>query len=181
MAPLCFAAGLVLAAICYRGLVSACIPYAETVKAAFDVHRQGLLTAIGWNAAPGLEAERYQWAQIGGLWYRINPDDPAALGHRPFAAGFALPPGWQRPAPAGLSGTSCAGAKPMAHLWARISAVAAAFVLIAGVLGAARQRVIQPSPFPSVAVVVAARHLQAFSAIGWRSCTWCTGGGRQPC
>jgi hypothetical protein len=53
----------------------------------------------------------------------------------------------------------------MAHLWRRISVAAAAFVLMAGVLGAARQRVIQPSPFPSVAVVVAARHLQAFSAI----------------
>jgi hypothetical protein len=54
-----------LAAISYRGLVSACVPYAETVKAAFDVYRQGLLTAIGWHAAPGLETERYQWAQVG--------------------------------------------------------------------------------------------------------------------
>jgi hypothetical protein len=80
-----------LAAISYRGLVSACVPYAETVKAAFDVYRQGLLTAIGWHAAPGPEAERYQWAQVGGLWYRINPDDPAALGYRPFGAGFACP------------------------------------------------------------------------------------------
>lgn len=53
----------------------------------------------------------------------------------------------------------------MAHLWLRISVAAAAIVLIVGMLGAARQRVIQPSPFPSVAVVVAARDLPAFSAI----------------
>ena len=111
-----------------------------------------------------LEAERYQWAQVGGLWYRINPDDPAALGYRPFAASFALPRGWRRPAPAGLTGSSCAGAKPMAHLWRRISAAATAFALIVGVVSAARQRVIEPSPFPSITVVVAARHLQAFLA-----------------
>lgn len=166
VAPLCFAVGAMTAAVSYRGLVSACVPYAETVKAAFDVYRQELLGAIGWHAAPGLEAERYQWAQVGGLWYRINPDDPAALGYRPFAASFALPRGWRRPAPAGLTGSSCAGAKPMAHLWRRISAAATAFALIVGVVSAARQRVIEPSPFPSITVVVAARHLQAFSPIG---------------
>ena len=50
-APLCFAAGLALAILAYQNLVSACVPYAETVKAAFDVYRQGLLTAIGWHPA----------------------------------------------------------------------------------------------------------------------------------
>jgi hypothetical protein len=122
-----------LAAISYRGLVSACVPYAETVKAAFDVYRQGLLTAIGWHAAPGLEAERYQWAQVGGLWYRIN--QTILL---PWATGRS---GRDSRCPqvgsARLRLASPARHAPEPNQWptcgARISVAAAAFVLMAGV------------------------------------------------
>lgn len=164
-APLCFAAGLALAILCYQGLVSACVPYAETVKAAFDVHRQDLLTAIGWHPAPDLRVERYQWAQIGALWYRISPDDPTALGYQAFVPSAGPPPNWSRPAPVALTAASCAGARPMAHLWRYVGVVAGAVAIITGVLGAARERVIQPSPFPGATVVVAASRLQAFSAV----------------
>lgn len=164
-APACFAAGIALAIVSYWGLVSACVPYAETIKASFDVYRQSLLTAIGWQVAPSLEAEQYQWAQVGDLWFRISPTDPDALGYQRFLANFRPPEGWKRPALAEPATTSCSGVKQMAHLWLRIGAAAAAAAVIVGVLGAARARVIHPSPFPSVAVVVAASGLQAFSTI----------------
>jgi len=163
-APLCFAAGMALAIASYRGLVSACIPYAETVRTGFDIYRKDLLTAIGWQMAPSLEAERYQWAQIGDLWFRISPADPTALGYQPFPPHFRPPRAQDRPVPAG-SAAACGGAKPMAHLWLRIGAAAAAVAVAAGVVGAARERIIHPSPFPSLAVVVAASRLRAFSTI----------------
>jgi hypothetical protein len=163
-APLCFVAGIVLAILSYHGLVSACVPYAETVRTGFDVYRNSLLTAVGWNAAPSLAAERYQWTQIGNLWFRGSPGDPAALGYQPFRASFRVPKDAPPFALVKDTAPDCAHAKAMPHLWRGIIGLAAAIAVIAGLLGAARERVI-PVRLPGPAVVVAAKQLHAFSAI----------------
>jgi hypothetical protein len=159
--PLCFVIGLILAIVSYRGLVSACIPYAETVRAGFDLYRGSLLSTIGWHPAQSLTSERHQWSQIGGLWYRISPADPAALGYQPIPASYRPPADQGHPAPA----AECAQARPMAHLWWRVYAAAAIIAAVASVVGAARERVISPSPFPDLTTVVAVGRLQAFSTI----------------
>jgi hypothetical protein len=163
-APLCFAAGMVLAVVSYRGLVSACVPYAETVRTGFDLYRGKLLATIGWHAAPSPETERYQWRQIGNLWFRISPEDPSALGYRPFPDDFQPPPVEKAEDPVD-SASRCADATPMVHLWWRIGAAAVVVAVIAGLVGAARERSVIPSPFPSLAVVVTTGRIQAFSAI----------------
>ena len=162
-APICVAAGLVLAAVAYRGLLSSCAPYAETVRTGFDLYRNSLITAIGWNAAPDLPAERYQWKQIGDLWLRGSPDDLTALGYRPFPASFRIPP--NQPPIVSPPPPAEGGEKPLVHLWRWISVITLVALLLVSVIGAARERVLSPSPFPAVSVVTAVGPLPAFSAV----------------
>ena len=65
----------------------------------------------------------------------------------------------------GLEGKSLRLGSVLARIRLVWHAAAAAVAVIAGLVGAARERVISPSPFPSLTVVVAASRLQAFSAI----------------
>jgi hypothetical protein len=81
-APLaCFAGSLLVAWLAYAGAVQAARPYAQLIRAAFDVHRGLLLDAAGLARPKSLQAERRQWEQITHLWYQGTPEDAALLGY----------------------------------------------------------------------------------------------------
>jgi hypothetical protein len=81
-APLaCLAGGLLVTWLAYAGAVQAARPYAQLIRAAFDVHRGLLLDAAGLSRPTSYAAERRQWEQVSHLWQQGTPEDPALLGY----------------------------------------------------------------------------------------------------
>lgn len=77
-APLsCLAAGLLITWMSYLGAVQAAYPYAQLIRAAFDVHRGLLLDEMQWTRPSSYAAEQRQWEQISHLWYQGAPEGAA--------------------------------------------------------------------------------------------------------
>lgn len=87
----CCAGGLLVACLAYEGAVQAARPYAQLVRAGFDVHRGLLLDAMGMRRPRTYGEERDQWRQLSHLWLQGAPEG---------AAGASLL-GYPGPAPAG--------------------------------------------------------------------------------
>jgi hypothetical protein len=80
----CAGGGLVVACLAYAGAVQAARPYAQLIRAAFDVHRGLLLDAAGLRRPRTYQDERLQWQQLSHLWLQGAPDGPegaALLGY----------------------------------------------------------------------------------------------------
>jgi hypothetical protein len=77
----CFGGGLAVFWLAYMGAVQAARPYAQLIRAAFDVHRGLLLDAAGLSRPQTLAAERSQWERISDLWYRGVAGQEALLGY----------------------------------------------------------------------------------------------------
>jgi len=72
----CFGGGVAVMWLAYAGAVRAARPYAELIRAAFDVHRGLLLDALGLRRPRTYGEERRQWNQICHLWYQGAPEGP---------------------------------------------------------------------------------------------------------
>jgi hypothetical protein len=68
-----------LAVFCYRAATEVAVSYGELVRAAFDTHRRALLTAMGLELPPSLEAERALWRALAQQLYRRAADNPELL------------------------------------------------------------------------------------------------------
>lgn len=68
-----------LAVFCHRAALRVAVSYGELVRAAFDTHRRVLLTAMGLELPPTLEAERALWKALGQQLYRGAADSPELL------------------------------------------------------------------------------------------------------
>jgi hypothetical protein len=90
--------------------VQAARPYAQLIRAAFDVHRGLLLDAAGLSRPHSYQEERRQWQQISHLWLQGTPEGPegAALLGYPAAEPAAVPPRGLRRFLRGLSGKAAA-------------------------------------------------------------------------
>src|ERR1700730_855548 len=76
-APLaCLAGGLLVTWFAYMGAVQAGRPYAQLIRAAFDVHRSLLLDAAGLTRPTSYAAERPQWKQVSPLSPPGTPAGP---------------------------------------------------------------------------------------------------------
>jgi hypothetical protein len=81
---LCAFGGLALAWLSYEGAVREARPYAQLICAAFDLHRNLLLTTQGLTPATSYGQERRQWRELSHLWYQGAPSGPEgakALGY----------------------------------------------------------------------------------------------------
>jgi len=72
----CFGGGVLIMWLTYIGAVQTARPYAQLVRAAFDVHRGLLLDATGLKRPRSYGEERRQWEQISHLWYQGAPAGP---------------------------------------------------------------------------------------------------------
>ncbi|GAB2856321.1 hypothetical protein GCM10022221_64950 [Actinocorallia aurea] len=89
-APLVLLAGVSVFWFGYLAAVRAALPYANQVRAAFDVHRWKLLQEAGLRLPTAYGEERAQWNQLAKLWAGAGPDsDRADLLRYPFEQ---LPP-----------------------------------------------------------------------------------------
>jgi hypothetical protein len=90
----CASGGLAIACLAYAGAVRAARPYAQLIRAAFDVHRGLLLDAAGLRRPRTYQDERRQWRQLCHLWLQGTPEGPegAALLGYPGAEPDAAPP-----------------------------------------------------------------------------------------
>lgn len=80
----CTAGGLLVCGLAYEGAVQAARPYAQLIRAAFDVHRGLLLDAIGLRRPRTYSEELGQWQQLSHLWLQGVPEGPtgaARLGY----------------------------------------------------------------------------------------------------
>jgi len=74
-APLaCFCGSIVVLWLAYAGAIQAARPYAQLIRAAFDVYRGLLLDAVGLSRPRSYGEERRQWKQICHLWYQGAPE-----------------------------------------------------------------------------------------------------------
>lgn len=165
----CVWGGALVAVLGYRGAVRAARPYAQLVRAAYDVHRFLLLEAMGLRLPSGPGAERAQWEQLGKVWYLGAADfDQAGALRYPTEQGPGEPRVPARPAPpvpvpvpAGPPGRARSPRR------SRVRAVLAAAVLLAGALAwtAADTLPARPSLAASGTGVRAARDLTAFHVL----------------
>lgn len=70
----CAVGGLLVTSLAYEGAVQAARPYAQLVRAGFDVHRGLLLDAIGLSRPRSYGGERGQWQQLSRLWLQGAPE-----------------------------------------------------------------------------------------------------------
>lgn len=71
--------GWPLAWICYRSAIQSTFTYGEQVKAAFDLHRHDLLTALKRRIPPNIEEERQEWKDLTlffSQWSVLPPSPP---------------------------------------------------------------------------------------------------------
>jgi hypothetical protein len=68
---------LSVACLAYEGAVQAARPYAQLVRAGFDVHRGLLLDALGLRRPRTYGEERGQWQQLSHLWLQGAPEGAA--------------------------------------------------------------------------------------------------------
>lgn len=90
----CGAGGLLACCLAYAGAVQSARPYAQLIRAAFDVHRGLLLDAAGLSRPRTYGEERRQWAQISHLWLQGAPADNAGaalLGYPGLPAAATAP------------------------------------------------------------------------------------------
>ncbi|MER5372073.1 hypothetical protein [Streptomyces sp. NPDC002553] len=73
-AACCVWGGALVAVLGYRAAVRAAGPYAQLIRAAFDVHRFLLIEAMRLRLPTSPAQERAQWEQLTKLWYRGAPD-----------------------------------------------------------------------------------------------------------
>jgi len=73
-AAYCVWGGALVAVLGYRWTVQAARPYAQLVRAAFDVHRFLLIEAMRLRLPTSPAEEKAQWDQLANLWYRGGPD-----------------------------------------------------------------------------------------------------------
>jgi hypothetical protein len=73
----CFVGGLLVVRLAYEGAVQAARPYAELVRAGFDVHRGLLLDAMDMRRPRSYGEERGQWRQLSHLWLQGAPEGAA--------------------------------------------------------------------------------------------------------
>jgi hypothetical protein len=73
-AACCVWGGALVAVLGYRSAVRAARPYAQLVRAAFDVHRFLLIEAMRLRLPTSPAEESAQWKQLTKLWYRGGPD-----------------------------------------------------------------------------------------------------------
>ncbi|MER5431885.1 hypothetical protein [Streptomyces sp. NPDC002588] len=73
-AAYCVWGGALVSVLGYRWAVRAARPYAQLVRAAFDVHRFLLIEAMRLRLPTSPAEESAQWKQLTKLWYRGGPD-----------------------------------------------------------------------------------------------------------
>jgi hypothetical protein len=73
----CGGGGLLVGCLAYAGAVQAAGPYAQLIRAGFDVHRGLLLDAAGLRRPRTYGEERGQWGQLCHLWLQGTPEGPA--------------------------------------------------------------------------------------------------------
>lgn len=73
----CAAGGLLVACLAYAGAIQAARPYAQLIRAGFDVHRGLVLDTIGLRRPRTYGEERSQWQQLSHLWLQGAPEGPA--------------------------------------------------------------------------------------------------------
>jgi hypothetical protein len=69
----CAAGGLLVTGLAYEGALQAARPYAQLIRAGFDVHRGLLLDAIGLRRPRTYSEELGQWKQLSHLWLQSVP------------------------------------------------------------------------------------------------------------
>lgn len=72
----CAAGGLLAACLAYAGAIRAARPYAQLIRAGFDVHRGLLLDAIGLRRPRTFGEEHSQWQQLSHLLLQGAPEGP---------------------------------------------------------------------------------------------------------
>jgi len=105
----CAGGGLLGSCLAYAGAVQAARPYAQLIRAGFDVHRTLLLDAVGLRRPRTYGEERSQWEQLSHLWLQGAPEGPtgaALLGYP------GLPPADEPPA-------ETSGTRRFLSWWAR--------------------------------------------------------------
>jgi hypothetical protein len=91
-APLaCVSGSAAVLWLAYSGAVQAARPYAQLIRAAFDVHRGLLLDAVGLRRPSSYAEERRQWEQICHLWYQGAPEGPEGAALLGYPAGRRQP------------------------------------------------------------------------------------------
>jgi hypothetical protein len=75
---LCFGGGVIAAFTAYRGAMGSVLPYAEQIKAAFDLYRNDLLLKMRLPLPVTLKEENQCWLELGRLVYSIAPANPDA-------------------------------------------------------------------------------------------------------
>jgi hypothetical protein len=73
----CTGGGLLASCLAYAGAVQAARPYAQLIRAGFDVHRGLLLDAAALRRPRTYGEERRQWEQLSHLWLQGAPEGPA--------------------------------------------------------------------------------------------------------
>ncbi|ROO87656.1 hypothetical protein EDD29_5280 [Actinocorallia herbida] len=74
----CVWGGLATAWLGYLAAVRAAEPYGALYRAAFDVHRWGLLDVMGLSRPSGYQQEAEQWRQLSKLWAQGSVDTEGA-------------------------------------------------------------------------------------------------------
>ena len=73
----CAGGSLLVGCLAYAGAVQAARPYAQLIRAGFDVHRGLLLDAADLRRPRTYSEERNQWEQLSHLWLQGTPEGPA--------------------------------------------------------------------------------------------------------
>lgn len=110
---LCFAGGLVVGWIAYRGALSNAVLYSEQIKVGFDLYRNVLLTQFRAPLPQTFADERVTWEQLSQFFYRnVPPSSWTYVSAGASALAPALPPPPPPPAQPGLPQPGPQGSPP---------------------------------------------------------------------
>lgn len=78
-----YGGGLIVSWLAYRSALEAALNYGQMIKAAFDLHRDALITALGLKAPTSIGQERMLWRNINAYIYRGNLETPDDFEYAP--------------------------------------------------------------------------------------------------
>jgi hypothetical protein len=150
----CFSGGLLISYSAYLNGIEAAIPYAQLIKAAFDLYRRDLIDKLGYDRPQSLEGEIKYWNAVNRFLYRGAAGDDAIA---PPPARAAAPLAPAPPAPA----LAAPGERPqnVAFDWQKMIAVIFILLITAGGAWLLDQRPAQ------LGVPLATRDVPAYSRL----------------